>query len=224
MKRLEVTIRENLIDFFAEAIKRRVKFDLNISLDEVRTKRTYAFDINLTSEELERARNEIFIDPEVDVSSFEVIEMPYDFLIHITWKPGVTDTNGRVSVEALGDLLKRKLSDEERVYTSLQILLKGNLTKEEVEKIARLYANETVQDMQFWSKNEKVNFIVPKIDDNTKPTVDYINLNVSDESLLQISTDKKLALNMGEMKAIQSYYQKEKVIKEREAVGMKISS
>ena len=218
---LEVMIKPDLIDPFAESIKRRVKNDLGITLDEVRTKKVYIFDVELTKEELELARDKIFMDPQVEVASFEGVKTSFDYLIHVSWKPGVTDTTGRVAIEALQDLFKRKFKEHEKVYTAFQICVTGNITREQASKIARLYANEMVQEINIWTRDDKIVYPVPKVDMRVEPKVEYINLNVPDEELMRISEKRKLALNLKEMKAIQEYYNTPRVIKEREKMGLK---
>ena len=51
---------------------------------------------------------------------------------------------------------------------------------------------------------------VPKVILNSQPNVEDINLNVSDEKLLEISKNRLLALNLEEMKALQSHYKESK--------------
>lgn len=218
--KLEVAVRKGVRDSAAEAIKNRVKHDLGIELANIKTKRVYILDTALSKEELERAQKEIFMDPQVDVSSFEDLMMPYEWRVDIAWKPGVTDTTGRVSVEALEDLLGRELGENEKVYTSMQICLAGELTEEQVMKIAHLYANEVVQDKRVWGADTKPELFIPKVDFDIKPKVEHINLEKSDEELLKISKDRKLALNLGEMQAIRDYFRQQNVKEARETVGM----
>lgn len=223
--KLEVAVRHDLRDSFAESVKRRVKHDLGIELKEVRTKKVYLFDTNLSEKELQRAQKEIFEDPQVDISSFGGIDIPNDYMIEVAWKPGVTDTSGRVAIEALEDLLKRKLNETEKIYTSRQILLRGKtLTKEHVMKIANLYANETVQDKRIFTKDDKFDIFIPKVELDLNPKVEYISLEIPDDKLLEISNKRKLSLNLEEMKEIQAYFRNERVKKERIEIGMQTTS
>ncbi len=219
---LEVTTRLDLIDPMGEAIKRRVKNDLEICLDSVRTKRIYMIDANLNDDELELAREKIFTDAQVEISSFQGVDLPYDYLVHVSWKPGVTDTTGRVAKEALEDLFKRSFQ-EEAVYTAIQICLTTNskLSLDQLEQIAGLFSNEHVQDVFIYRKGEDVSITIPKVTMKHEPRIEYIDLNVSDEDLMQISESRKLALNLAEMKAIQSYFNREDVKSYRKKIGMK---
>lgn len=221
IKTLEVSIKSNLRDPFAESIKKRIKHDLGIKVKKVRTKRIFVFDTELTEKELEKARKQIFCDEQVDLASFDTITMPYDYMIHVAWKPGVADTTGRVSKEALEDIIKRKLKENETIYSSLQILIEGEISKEQAQQIAHLYANETVQDKKIWSKDEKPELLIPKFQIDITPKADYIDLNVSNEDLLNISKKRKLALNLKEMLSIKEYFNKEHVKQDREKIGLK---
>ncbi len=219
---LEVTTRLDLVDPMGEAIKRRVKSDLGITLTSVRTKRVYIIDANLTPLELEMARKKVFTDTQVEISSYDGVEVSFDYLIHVSWKPGVTDTTGRVAREALEDLLKRPFHEDENVYTAVQICIGSEpLSRDQLQRIASLFSNKHVQDVFIYKKGEDVFINVPKVTMRNEPTVEYIDMNVSDEELMKISETRKLALNLAEMKAIQEYFNREDVKAYRRRIGMK---
>ena len=218
VKKLEVMRQGS--DPRAESIKKELLEDLGIELDRVWTKKTYLLDTQLTIDELETARQEIFTDPQVETSSFSTIKIPADYMIHVAWKPGTKDSVGEVAVEALEDLLNRPLKESEKVFSSLQIGIQGKVTEEQVKQIASYYANKTVQDSDTWTVEEH-EFIVPRVEMDFKPRVEYIDLEVIDEELSRISKEGSLALNLTEMKVIQEYFRKPEVIAKRKEQGLK---
>lgn len=220
VQKLEVAVKNELNDPLADSIKKRVLHDLGINLEGVRTKRIFLLDTDLTEDELEQARKKVFMDPQVDVSSFNNIPLNYNKLIHIPWKPGVTDNTGKISVEALETMLNRKLNEHEKVYSSTQICLQGDISREQAQQIGGLFATEVVQDILVYDENETPKTYVPKMNIKLDPRIDYINLNVSDFELTRISKERKLALNLLEMKEIQKYSQNPDVIAKREEIGM----
>lgn len=220
---LEVTTLPDLVDPMGEAIKRRVANDLGIHLARVRTKKIYIIDADLSRQELELARKMVFTDFQVEMSSYDGVEVEHDYLIHVSWKPGVTDTTGRVAREALEDLLKKSFRDDEGVHTALQICImtEGSLTNEHLKKIAGLFSNEHVQNVRIYKHGERIIIHPPKVSMRYEPKIDYIDLNVSDDKLTEISVSRKLALNLAEMKAIQAYFNRTEVKNYRKQLGMK---
>jgi phosphoribosylformylglycinamidine synthase len=219
--KLEVAVREGVPDSFSEKVKSRIEQDLGIKLEKVKVKRTYIFDTKLSLEELERARKEVFTDEQTDTASFDVVPVESDYTVQVAWKPGVTDVGGRVSVEALEDLVGRELGDDEHVFTSLQICIKGaNLTDENAVEIGKLYANEVVQDCNIRKSGDKPEFFVPKVDFNLEPKVDYVDLEVSDEELLKISEQRRLALSLEELHEIRDHFRRQDVKEARAKVSM----
>jgi phosphoribosylformylglycinamidine synthase len=120
-----------------------------------------------------------------------------------------------------------RLEEEEKVYTSKQCLIKGNISFKEVEKIATgILANELIQrstmvHISNWDYQRGMPQVVPRVKGETASgKVSKIDLDVDDEGLMRVSQERVLALNLDEMKAIQRYIRDEKIIKEREKVGL----
>ena len=87
-------------------------------MDKVVTRDIYTFDAALTADQIERIRQE-FTDPVIQVSAVDrLVAEPFDWLIVVGFKPGVTDNVGRTAAAALGDILGRRLCETESVHTS----------------------------------------------------------------------------------------------------------
>jgi len=65
-----------------------------------------------------------------------------------------------------------------------------------------------------------VHLPLPVIKGKHKPSVMELDLNISDKKLKELSTQRLLALNSGEMKAIQGYFNSDDVVKERKKFGL----
>jgi len=225
--RIEVGFKEGIRDALGEKIKKRISEDLGIEAREVKTIDVYTIDAALSNEQLNFLGENLFSDPVIQEFSIqEPLAKDFDWLVEVGFKPGVTDNVGKTTKEAIKDVLKIEFGKNEAVYTSKQYLISGErLTKENIERIARdLLANELIQRWVFVNSDEfiekEVDFPIPKVTIPHQPTVTLIDLNVSDRDLLKISRERKLALNLEEMKAVQTYFLNKEVSKERKKIGL----
>lgn len=147
----------------------------------------------------------------------------FNYAIEIGYLPGVTDNIGNTTKEIIEDLLKIKFSQEEGVYTSLLIFIKGDFSEKEIRLIADSQFNPLIQRVQVKSfnqfkKEQGMDKIVPKVKLDQEFKVDIINLDVSDEELIKIGKSGiankdgtrrgPLALDLTYMKTIQAYFKK----------------
>ncbi len=173
----------------------------------------------------------------------------FDWLIEVGLKPGVTDNVGRTAKGAIEDILKKKIKSNVYphtttrttpapkfgagaswqsqssfgvgVYASKKYLLSGNLKREDLGKIAKFLANGLIQRWLIVKRGEKEKFLpIPKIEIPHMPQIARINLDVSDEELLEISQERKLALNLAELKVIKEYFLNPEIIKGRKGRGL----
>jgi len=139
----------------------------------------------------------------------------------------VTDNAGRTAREAIQYLTGRRFAASEAVYTSVQYLLSGEVTIETAERIASGFlANGLIQRWTIvpaadFDRERGLPIVVPKVAvSGQQAEVREIDLNVSDETLLQISRDGMLALTLEEMKIIQGFVTDPAVQTGRQAVGL----
>jgi phosphoribosylformylglycinamidine synthase II len=153
------------------------------------------------------------------------IKPPFKFTyaIEIGFLPGVTDNLATTTKEITQDLLKVSFENKENVYTSQITFIHGNLSKQEIIRIAESLYNPAIQRMHLksyteFTKDGGMDVVVPLVRLNQKPTVSLIDLNVSDDELITIgksgiaNTDGSrrgpLALDLIYMKTIQNYFKK----------------
>jgi phosphoribosylformylglycinamidine synthase len=212
--RIEVFFKPKAFDAFGELIRHNIA-ELGISTT-VRTVKVYTIVGDLSREELHLLAEELFRDKITQDYSIDE-PLGWEWLIEISFKPGVTDTEGQTAKSAIKDLLHKDVE----VYTSRKYLF-NRLTHSQAEQIARELANDLIQNVLILRGDEIKRFKVtaPLVNLKHIPTVSTIDLCVSDEELLEISRQRLLALNLEEMKVIRDYFSKKNKNKERELLGL----
>ena len=225
--RIEVALKDGIRDSRGERIKREIEHFLHLQIDNVRTIDVYTVDALLSREELEAAASGPFCDPVIQNYSIDLPQATgFDWAVEVGFRPGVTDNIGRTAGEAVSYLIQRPLSDSEAVYSSVQYLLCGQLSQEQVEQIATgLLCNTLIQRYSVLSAPDFVArrgfpTTAPKVTGETKGQVREINLEVPDAELLRISKDGVLALTLEEMKIIQAHYRDPQVLADRSRQGL----
>ncbi|MBI5968713.1 MAG: phosphoribosylformylglycinamidine synthase subunit PurS [Deltaproteobacteria bacterium] len=225
--RVEIGLKPTIRDARGEKVKRRIINDLNILVDSVRTIDVYTVDARLSPEEIEEVATGPFLDPVIQEFSIgKPLGHDFDWAVEVGYKPGVTDNVGRTGREAVELLWQRKFTPEEGVYTSVLYLIKGKLTRDQVERIATgLLANTLIQrfevkDWASWDRDKGMDVTIPKVVGRNEVRVVEINLRVSDEELMRLSSERVLALSLKEMKALRAYAEDPRVREERKKVGL----
>ena len=147
----------------------------------------------------------------------------FDFAIEIGFLPGVTDNIATTTKELIQDLLKLSFNENESIYTSQIIFIKGNISKYELKLLTSSLYNPVIQRIIIKTQNKFIKesgmeIAVPKVKINKKPNVTLVDLNVTDEELIHIgkfgiansngSRRGPFALDLTYMRTIQKYFQK----------------
>ena len=225
--RVEIGLKPNIRDARGEKFKRRIISDLNIRVDTVNTVDVYSVDGDLTIEEIAKVATGPFLDPVIqEFSVGRPLARDFDWAVEVGYKPGVTDNVGRTAREAVEILLRRKFKPEEGVYTSVLYLIKGQLTRPQAECIATgLLANTLIQrfevkDRQSWNPDVGMGATVPRVTGRKEVRMEEINLQIGDEDLMRLSSERVLALSLKEMKALRTYAEDLRVREARKKVGL----
>ncbi len=165
----------------------------------------YFIEGQLSPEEAERLALELLSDPvtqTVETSILSAEPAPTAFnRVEVAFRPGVTDPVAHEIVRAAREL---GFAGVQRAATGMRFLVEG-LNVVEVGKLARqLLANNVIQH---W----RIGDIVPSFPEEAQASgeVEIIDLRtLSDEQLLEVSKDRRAALDLAEMQAIQAYYRK----------------
>ncbi len=225
--RIVVGLKDGVCDARAERVRNDIRNHLGIELQQVRTLDVYTVDAQLSAADLQAAAKGPFSDPIIQVYAVDkALAQDFDVLIEVGFRPGVTDNTGRTAREALEYLLGRKFTSGEAVYTSVQYLLSGDVDKQKAEQIATgVLANGLIQRWTILSHAEFDPAVglapqVAKVITTGQPEIREIDLDVDDDTLMQISRDGMLALSLEEMKAIQTFIATPEVQQQRKAVGL----
>ena len=122
--------------------------------------------------------------------------------IEITFLPGVTDTVAENLVKAAHRL---GLTQLERAATGQRYDVAASLAAAELTALAESLYNPVIQRVAIDTP-----IAPPFVVESTQLNVDIIPLrNADDEALLRISAERRLALDLDEMRAIRDYFQSE---------------
>lgn len=225
-KRLEITLKSDLIDAEGQGIKKSAKNYFGVEIEDVRTIHIVTIDADLSDDHFDKIQKEVFTNPVTQVSSYSPVEIDFDWCIWVGFRPGVRDNPGSTAVEAIEDIIAGKLQKNEAVYTSKRYCIKAKgLCFEDVDKIAgELLANNIIQQWKIysakeWDAKQGVGIILPRVVLNHQPVVSALSVE-SDESLKKISDERNLALNINDIPTIREYFLQEKVKELRKEVGL----
>jgi phosphoribosylformylglycinamidine synthase II len=225
-QRIEVTLKEQLLDAEGQSLRLKAKNYFDIDLHQVRTIHIVTIDADLTADQVERVREEIFTNPVTQDSSLQPLDADFDWIIWVGFRPGVRDNPGATAVEAMEDLLGLRFKPGEAVYTSKRYCLKGNsVTRQDAEKIAgELLANDIIQqwavyDKGQWDPSTGIGFIIPKVILDHQPEVVTLAIN-SDETLARLSDERSLSINPRDIPTIRAYFLKPEVQQQRRQVSL----
>ena len=229
--RIEVGMKPDRPDAAGEALRRRLAEDLGIAVDEVRVIDVYTIAADLTPTELELVRRELFTDPIIQESALDAaLAKDFDYVVEVGFRPGVTDNVGRSATEGIGDTVGRRMRPGEAVYKSTQYVFRGGVSRAACERMARdLLANELIQRWTVRSREELARaggtslLGLPIVTERSDPNVKCVDLEASDDALTALSRERMWALDLAEMKAIQSYYRRADVQEQRRAAGLPVS-
>ena len=224
--RLEIALKFELFDAEGNGIRRKAKNYFGIELVSVRCVYVVTIDADLSKDQLKTIQTEIFTNPVTQVSSFDPLDLEFDWTIWVGYRPGVRDNPGSTALEAVEDILGIRFGPDQAIYTSKRYCLKGKgLTVIDMNKIAaELLANDIIQQWKIfpvdkWNPAQGTGIIIPKVILDHTPTVSTISVD-SDSTLKKISDKRGLALSPADIPFIRSYFLDAAVQASRAAVDL----
>ncbi len=226
--RIEIRHKSGFSDGRVKNILTIIHEDTGIRLDDVHIVNCYNIFGNYSHEELDRLKDELFCDPVVEESAtgFHFAKnSDYDFLIEISFLPGVTDNVGRTSARGISNTLKRHIEDSD-VRSSQLYLFNGKIDRPSMEKIAKkVLCNTLIESYFIYTKEEikkgkTIEYSKPTEHETSPPYYKTVNLEISDVELMKISDDFVLSLSLDEMHAIRDHYRQSDVAEYRKAKGL----
>src|SRR3989344_6028339 len=180
-----IAVASKVKDARAESLFRNLKTLFPQSaLEGASFVQAYTIDAKLTPEELRGAANRL-THPVTETYSIDTVSVPqrYSYAIEIGYLAGVTDNVGHTTRETIEDFLGRKFKDGESVYSSLFLFLSGDISEEEVGKMARELHNPLIERATVYRKGVDFKVIVPRVELHEHTAVDHVDLDVDDTEL-----------------------------------------
>ena len=123
--RIEMSVKPQWQDARGQGVVRRLAALPGLPpVRGIRTRSVYTVSADITPEEAAKVAHEL-ADPVTRsgiVGETPSKDLAYTWLIRVGFKPGVTDNVARTAWEAIGDIIGRRLSREEQVFSSIEYL------------------------------------------------------------------------------------------------------
>lgn len=233
----EVTTRDlaGLPDARGDSVRGMLASNYGVEVGAVRVILGYQVRADLTAEEAQRAVYDLFADPVIEQGSVsghllddaEIFASRPQIVVQAGFKPGVTDNAGQAGLDGLLTLFPRLALDEgsAAVATSRTYAFWGVPKEVSAEFLASKLHNPMIERAAIAKRVDCEAGNWPALDFPSQPALDQhtpaiIDLEVSDERLIEISETGLLALNLNEMKAIQAHYRNPAVREARKALGL----
>ena len=223
--RIEIALKRGVHDGRGAGVAAKARNFFHLPVTACATRDVFKVDVELTTKQLREVQM-LFTDPVIARSAIGRLAAPAcDWLVETSFKPGVTDNLGRTAQEVVTDAIGRPLTAHEGVYTGVQYLLKGTLTREQAQRLGRdLLANELIQSIRVCSAEEwaaaPVDAEPPVIRDPAAVEVRTYDLGGSDADLMKISREGILSLSLEELYAIRDYFNRPAVLAARTGLGL----
>lgn len=205
---IEVTLKPRIPDPIGAGVRQDI-LDFGIkTISDVRFASIYVLDAELSPNEIETIASEILSDQTVHQYSFkkplELFKNTIHSVVTVFLKPGVMDPVEASALKAITDLGFRVNA----VRTGRKYFLKGNISQKDINRIAsKLFANEVIENIFI---GHKVLTDLPSAPPYSFKLETVSILDADGESLMKISKERCLSLNLEEMKTISSYFGSQK--------------
>ena len=189
-------VRQDIIDFGIKTIS------------DVRFASIYVLDAELSPNEVDTIAGKILSDQTVHQYSFkkpiELFKSTKHSVVTVFLKPGVMDPVEASALKAITDL-GFKIN---AVRTGRKYFLKGNISRNDINRVAsKLFANEVIENIFI---GHKIMTAIPSAPPYSFKLETISIINAHKESLIKISKERCLSLNLEEMKTISGYFASQK--------------
>ncbi len=215
---IQLLLKNEIKDVLGEKVQQDAADFFQIDTGKVKTSKIYNVLFDLSQPELERFANLGLKDEMIHhVYINELFHDPFfqTFLL-VAKLPGVTDDEGISAQKTLNDILELQLDVKtQHIYSNDLFLFEKALSHKNLQTLAEnLLGNKLIHHFEFGEFTGIIDYL-PEVKISSKEMVSFIDLNVSDKELLELSKRMLLSLNLEEMKAIQSYFLRSDVIQKR---------
>jgi len=226
----EVTTRdlEGLPDSRGDSIRSMLFADHGIQVESVRVILGYQVRADLSESEAASLVYDLFADPVIELGSsnsrlLDSFPTTPDAAIQVGYKPGVTDNPGQAGLDGLSTLFP---SHESALVATFRTYAFWGVPKDVTpEKLASSIHNPMIERASVAGRENCSRAEWPTLEFPSRPEAEFhpptsVNLEVSDDELIDISQQGLLALNLDEMHAIQRHFRDPEVQHSRAAAGL----
>ena len=199
---IQLVLKDKIRDVQGEKVQQAAKTFLNIDTGSVKTGKIFNVMYDLALKDIERFANlglkdEIIHD--VFINSFYQ-DAKYKTFILVAKMPGVTDDEGVSAQKTLNDILDLDLDvNTQHIYTEDIYLFENDLSDNELKELAeKQLGNKLIHHFEFGEFTGNIDY-VPEVKIDSDIEVKIISLEVDDDSLIKLSKDMLLSLNLEEM-------------------------
>ncbi len=222
-KNIQILVKDGIKDVDADKLRQNLAKFHNLNVGDVKSSKIFTVTYDLNNEQIKSFANNCLKDSVINDVFIDDLycDSKFKSYVLVSKLPGVTDDEGMSAQKTLADYLGIELdTDVQHIYTHHMYMIEKSLDESILKLIAeKELGNKLINHFEFGEFTNKINY-VPQVKMHVDDTVNTINLNVSDEELVKLSKDMVLSLNINEMKAMKSYFEDEKVIKQRKEKGL----
>jgi phosphoribosylformylglycinamidine synthase II len=228
-RRIEIAVKPVFDDPFAGHTEWEIRSTLGLPLERVRRVSVYTVYSDLSERRIRQFASEVLNDPVLTVfSSTAPVALqlgPFSWAVEVSFRRGVTDNVGHTATEMLQTMFHLP-EGSVNVYSSTQYLIDGDLTREDIETVAReILCNTLIQEIDLldYGTFKTRDGFPPKsrhFPSSHTPRVQRYDLHIPDRDLLLLSEKRVLALSLDELSYFRSYFDRDDVKKERTASGI----
>jgi len=188
--RIEIKHKDDFTDGREKSLTHMIFEDIKIKIDKIKIIDVYNLFGDYSKDELEILKDKLFHDPVYQTARngfYYAKEEDFDYLIEISYLPGVTDNIGRTSARGIEYLLGKKVDDND-VRSSKLYLFKTNFDKNIIINIVKnILCNELIENYIILSKKDvlngyEINYSKPEQKVINPPYYNIIDLDVPDEN------------------------------------------
>ena len=231
--RVEVTPKQGdgMRDVRGDVVRRQLAADHGIEVGDVRSVVGFLVKSDVSSEQIAQRIDDLFADPVIEngfantlvFSNNEIFPMNPDAAITIGFKPGVTDNPGKAALDGFRTIFADAEGSEVSTYVSYAFF--GLPEGTDVNWLSSTLYNGLIERAIVSDSSACAAGQWPALDFPERPAQVYeepaiVNLEVSDDELIDLSEKGLLALNLEEMQAIQGHYRDEEIRAARIAHGI----
>ena len=191
-----------LIDSRGEGVKKDA-LDFGIqSITNVRVHDVYFFEGNISKEDISRIAGELLTDFVTQEYSIDAPFPEEGRIIEVTYNYGVMDPVEGSIYKALHDL---GIDTVQAAKTAKRYIISGDISETEIALVTeKLLANKIIQHVA--KPGEEIFLHAHPVKGVDRVEVELLNLD--DDSLMKLSKDRFLSLNLEEMRTIQKHYRR----------------